>query len=241
MKIAFFGDSYSDVGIEEYRTGTAWPEVLTTLVSAKNSGYYGVCGSSIWYSYTQLLKYIDKHDVIIFCYSSAYRWPCLPDQLLGSNYRVHENFDKNQQMSKYIDVYSDLFTDEFLEFTASSIFTAVNKLCKERNKFLINVCCFGKEIWNRTPTNYPVFFNMDEISINETVIQYGKVVTMREVIHNQSVNDKRHCHLNAPNNKLLAEIFKDIIENKISNVESDLYSEYDWVRFDPQVDEWFGK
>jgi len=240
MKIAFFGDSYADIGEVGYRTGTAWPEVLSTLLSADKSGYYGVCGSSIWYSYTQLLKHIDEYDVIVFCYSSAYRWPCLPENLVGLSNLVNDYSERFPQMSKYIDVYNDLFTDEFLEFTSANIFTAVNNICKEHDKFLINVCCFGQE-FNRTPTDYPVFHSMDKVSINEIVIQHGKVITMREVIHEQRNNDKRSCHLNTPNNKLVAEIFKDVIENKISNIESDLYTEYDWVRFDQQVNEWFGK
>lgn len=240
MKIAFFGDSYSDIGMEEYRTGTAWPEVLSSLLPIKKSGYYGVCGSSIWHAYNELLKHINNYDVIVFCYSSAYRWPCLPDHLKGCGYLIHTPDDRFPEMIKYIDVYRDLFTDSFLKFVSGNIFTAVNELCKKQNKFLINLCCFGKE-FNRTPTTYPIFYNIDKVSINETVIQHGKTVTMREVIHHQRHNDKRQCHLNTSNNRLLAEIFKDVIENQVSNLESDLYNEYEWVNFDTQVNEWFGK
>lgn len=240
MKIAFFGDSYADIGMEEFRTGTAWPEVLSKLLSVKKSGYYAVCGSSIWHAYNELKKYIYEYDVIVFCYSSAYRWPCLPDHLIGNNYLVHSYDDRFPEMSKYVDVYRELFTDDFLEFVSGSIFTAVNELCKKHDKFLINICCFGKE-FNRTSTEYPIFYNIDKVSINEIVVQNNKTVTMREVIHVQGNNDKRQCHLNTSNNKILAEIFKDVIENKTSNLESDLYSEYEWVRFDPEVNKWFGK
>ena len=240
MKIAVFGDSYGNARNDKTRTG--WPHQLADMlnVSETDLDIYAWSGTSTWWSYQNFLKNYKKYDVIVFCYSSFFRWPVLPERLVGQHWRIPGMpLDEWTEMETYNKMYFDIVDDDLLRFLATGLFSKVNELCKKENKFLINLLAFKRD-YEIPYTDFPVYEDANEISWNEKVIRNGKVTTMREVIcgiddGNFGEYDVRICHLSTENNRRLASIFKHAIETRPIGICSDLFPEYEWAEYDDAV------
>jgi hypothetical protein len=121
---------------------------------------------------------------------------------------------------------------------SSSIFKEINELCKKHDKYLINILAFGKD-FNCVDTIFPIYENLNEVSWQEKIIQNNVVKTMKEVIINDQTFDHRICHLGNENNLRVAKIFKNAIENKLTNLHHKFIKNYKWAEFDDSLQKMF--
>jgi hypothetical protein len=235
MNIGIYGDSFADGRWADIGKQTSWPKELLHLINC--NGYcYAESGTSTWWSYEQFLSTYKKYDVIIFSYSLPGRWPILPDRLKGQHYNTSESAN---EISKYNAIYYDIFNETFFNFIDTNVFRSVNEICKKEGKYLINVC--AREIENFSAlAEFPTFYDIFSIANGEKIIRNGTVFNLSQLHINESINDRRHCHLNNLNNKLLATIFKDTIEYRKTGILMNLYKEAPWHEFDPMMQSIYG-
>lgn len=240
MRLGIFGDSFVDFNRQE-SLYYAWPSLLSKSPKLKKFIHIARSGTSNWYSYQNFLKNINDIDCLIFGYTSYTRWPHLPDEYLGWNYRVsNENIMGFENVPKVLNVmnthFFEIFPDKLTKFISTQIFKDINEKCKEKNIYLINLNSFSKDNFELTETEFPILKGLNEISINEIVNINGKVKTMGTLINKNRVVDKRACHLNKKNNILLANYLSQILHERPKNLEVDLFKKLNWQNSDPHTD-----
>lgn len=228
MRLGIFGDSYADVNGD--KSLSAWPNLL-----AKKSNFCvikALCGVSHYWTYERFLENTEHNNFthIIFCHTNNNRWPCLPKEIEGSNWNIH-NMDRPgfpdylRTINKY---YFDIFPENFTRFISKSIFENVNKYCKDNNIYLINLTSFGNVI--NYQSDFPILNDLDQISHQEYITykniryQYSEFIKKHHLHH----GDPRICHMGDLNNKRLADIITNLINSKQLNVEYNLYKEFEW-------------
>ena len=230
--IGIFGDSYADPNPIQYldeKLGimpwTMWLEKL----SDNQVHSYGLSSTSIWYSYKKFLSHYKEYDTIVFCYSDLHRWHNINSETHDGLYHVRyeEHLAYVQPKSIHtaqllVDAYKLLHDWDFDKFVFQSIFDSVNKLCNDAGIKLVNILNF-EEIYD-TPlniditTNNTVLTNLVQVSGSEYLHPNGnaKFKDITELMRTSA--DKRFCHLNPHNNKVLAEIILDSIETNAKYV-----------------------
>ena len=98
----------------------------------------------------------------------------------------------------------------------------------------VSLCIIS--IWFATVWLLP----LNKISYGEKIVRDGKIHNLSQLHINESIMDKRHCHLNNLNNKLLAETLKETLENKKTKIIVDLFKELKWQEFDPRMESVYG-
>lgn len=241
MRLGIFGDSFMDfLEGQDY----AWPLVLHELIKSTSTVKSARAGCSHWYTYSNFLKKIDEVDVVIFGHTSYARWPALPEEYVGWNYRVYDSFYSHlddvptilKDINKY---YFDIFPDELGQFISRHIFNEVNRICKEKEKYLINVDIFSEDNFELTQTIFPVLKNLSQISLNEIINLNGETKTMHQLINKDLVIDKRACHLSYKNNHRLANYLHKLLIDQPLNLTVDLYKDLEWDSLDPHTDSLF--
>ena len=228
--IGVFGDSYADLNPAQYINEPLgrmpWPMWLEQLLGKKVE-CYGVSATSIWYSYKKFLANYKKYDTIVFCYSDLHRWYNIndPEGLHRGLYHIRHRDQLKFVADEFIDEakilvdsYKLLHDWDLDKFLFQSIFDSVNSLCDQAGISIVNVLNF-EEI-NNTP------LSIDITTTNNTVLTNLVQVSGREYLHPNSnakfkditklINsgaDKRFCHMNPHNNRTLAEIIVDCMEN----------------------------
>lgn len=238
MKLGIFGDSYADVnGDNNLRS---WPNLL------KPYHIEGRCGISHWYTYQKFLEAVSHKNFshIIFCHTNPHRWPCLPEELEGSNWNIHSHHNNSYQneleyLNKY---YFDLFPNTLVNYISEKIFTDVNEYCLKNNIYLVNVVCFNQKMFEYK-TNFPILRNLDRVSNNEKIKVNNIAYSFFEICQkfNLKDGDPRICHLGNLNNKRFSDILYHLLLNNILNVDSELYKDFEWDTYDPSNDELFKK
>jgi hypothetical protein len=221
----------------------AWPLLLLKNLKPINFIHKARAGCSHWYIYTNFLKEIDKVDVVIFGHTSYARWPSLPDEYSGWNYRVYDSYYNHlnnvptilKDINKY---YFDIFPEELGLFLSKQIFSEVNRICKEKKKYLINIDIFDNN-FELTPTEFPIIRNLATVSTNETININGTTKTMQKLINQELVIDKRACHLSFKNNHTLAKHLENLITRKPYNFNIDAVKQLEWDISDPHTDNLF--
>ena len=232
--IGVFGDSYADPNpiqyLDENLGRMPWPMWLEKL-----SGYqvhsHGLSATSTWYSYKQFLAHYKKYDTIVFCYSDLHRWHNINGDTHDGLYHIryedqlalHVPKDSVRTAQTLVDAYKILHDWDFDKFVFQSIFDSVNKLCNAAGIKLINSLNF-EEINGAplpidiTTTNNTVLTNLVQVSGSEFLRPNGsaKFTDIAKLIRTSA--DKRFCHLNPHNNKVLAEIILDSVENDVRYV-----------------------
>lgn len=221
--IGFFGDSFSK---DSYYNQPGWPTLLANKVGMKFDNY-AEHGTSIWYSYKKFLKYYKKYSHIVFTYSFMHRWHSLPDHLKQFHWVISENEFNFSSMSmdpvtkgeikELIKTHKILFDEQLDQFIYQNVYNHVNNICRENNIKLINVHPFEDDKDNL----------MIELSnqIGISVIGLNQISREEGVDRHLLLNgDFRPCHLNADNNKIVADILsKSFDKNGILN----LYERHD--------------
>jgi len=245
MTLGIFGDSYADCinDIDEY----SWPSLLYKeanlggRISKDDSDCYGKSGTSTYWSYRNFLASRHLYDHIIFLHTFHNRWPLLPKELEGYSWNVHSHDvpgfpDELKKMNRF---YYDIFDDDLLRFINYGVFRSVNEICKKEDRYLINVICFWKDM-DTSITNYPVFYNINELSWNEKIVIDGEDLTMRQYVNERQNFDKRQCHLGHKNNKIFKDIMLDCLKNQKMNLNVDLFnSNHGWAGYDDSLYEIF--
>jgi hypothetical protein len=240
MHVGIFGDSFADIRCDT--DCTSWGNLLIQSLHSHRSESYGHTGTSNWHNYEVFLKNFTKYDAIVFCHTSAVRFPHLPEYMLGKNWQVREPFE-NTELKNLMPAYKMLFSDTLLDFISTSVFNSVNDLCKKHGKYLINVLCFSRVThwYDITDTEFPILDNLSAISKYEKVIRNGQSISVIDIISKEGVNDSRLCHLNVENNNRFATILKNAIDNKQLNIHSNLIEEYDWAEYDMNTTKLYGR
>jgi len=230
MNIGIYGDSFVDSQWGDVSKQTSWPKELLHLLNCDGK-CYAVSGTSTWWSYEQFLDTYRSHDIIIFGYSLPGRWPVLPDQILGQHYNTSS---LTGNIGKYNLIYNDIFNVTLFQFIESNIFKSINEICKKEGKYLINLSAREPENYSSS-VEFPIFYNLFNIAYGEKIIRNGEILNLSQLHIDENMNDRRHCHLNNLNNKLLATIFKDAIEYRKTGILMNLYKEAPWHEFDPMM------
>lgn len=244
MRLAIFGDSFARQTIR-HDLYEGWPRLLGKSLGITEVNFASP-GTSTWWSYENFLKNYKNFDHIIFCHSNSQRYPCLPDDRKDENIRHGDILGHNgpymKELSKF---YLDIFPLHFLKFVCKYIAYEVDTLCKQHNKKVIQLFTekdtpaleidstfHGSRIYD--------FYYPD---IVETATINNKTYTMHQLLFssnlNQNPHDKRVCHFNSINNKLVAEKIKEIlIKNNGYRIS---FADYDWCTTDPIIDKIYQK
>lgn len=238
MKLAIFGDSYADINGDHDRT--SWPNILKSKVD--DVYVKGLCGTSIWWSYLNFLKYVstNKPDSVIFCHTNPFRWPSLPEEFENDHWiiGVDDALAKSQVLASLNKHYFDLFPKDLSEMIATAIFDKVNAYCRQNDIYLINVLCFDfKDIYEFN-TEFPVINDIDKVSHHERIQYNGKTYTPMEAVSQFKMihGDPRICHFGVNNNKRLADILYQMLEDRTTNVQVNAIHDYEWDQFDKSND-----
>lgn len=248
MRLGIFGDSFAACAYDEI--GYSWPKLLYNeedihgQVSRewKETDCYALTGTSAFWSYTNFLERRHLYDHVIFLTTFYNRWPLLPKEMEQSSWNVHSHdvrgfSDQLKYMNKF---YYDIFNMELLKLINHSIFRNVNEICKKENKYLINIICFDKDDYDFSLTNFPVFYNLNEVSSGEKIVENNIPLTMRQYVNERQNSDYRQCHLGHTNNLILKNILLDCLRNKKMNLKIDLYNtNYCWAGYDRSLYEIF--
>jgi hypothetical protein len=233
--IGVFGDSYADLNPAQYIDESAgrmpWPMWLEKISNTAVKSY-GVSSTSAWYSYKVFLNEYKKYDTVVFCYSDLHRWHNINDEvgLHTGLYHVrakdqlkfvpHEFQHKANVLVQAYEVLHDWDLDKFI---FQSIFDSVNSLCDEFGIKVINILNF-EEI-NGTAltidvskTRNTVLTNLVQVSGNEYTTPNGKPKDVQIYKFITENADKRFCHLSPFNNKALAEIVYNCMNNEVGYV-----------------------
>jgi hypothetical protein len=232
--IGVFGDSYADLNphqyIDESLGRMPWPMWLQKFSNSKVE-CYGVSATSIWYSYKKFLANYKKYDTIVFCYSDLHRWYNIndPEGLHRGLYhiRYHDQLkvvptESMDDAKILVDSYKLLHDWDLDKFLFQSVFNSINMLCDEAGINIVNILNF-EEI-NNTPlsiditTNNIVITNLVQVSGREYLHPDGNAKFKDITKLMSSGADKRFCHMNPHNNRVLAETIIDCMENNITYV-----------------------
>lgn len=239
MNIAIFGDSYADTNGDK---GTySWPNII----KEKNDTYIkGRCGTSVWASYINFMEYVsgNKPDAVVFCHTSPYRWPSLPEEIHGQNWNIHslDIPSMTPVLGTLNEYYLDLFPEELSRFIAKNVFQTVNDYCKANGIYLVNLVCFEDTHLQTCTTEFPIISNLEYVSNSELIRHEGKPYTVNQMIEKfKMVNgDPRTCHLGNANNSKLADLVTEFIQNKEKNIKMNA-QKMRWHVFDESNDKLF--
>lgn len=243
MKIGVFGDSYADEVFADERPH-AWPCIIGRELNAE-VGYHAKSGTSMWWSYQNFKNNFEKYDVIVFCYTSAQRWPSLPEEIfIGRQFNI--GYQKDNSVQDVLNpFFFSLFPNKLQSFINSCIQRDIVETCQREGKYLVQLIPFlkhGVNYKNNTdindkhdftvyPSEYPIMTGLDIVSHKEEVLVDNKKVNTCKYIANVG-HEHRVCHLNNANNKIVADWVVDCIKHKKHN-EYFAGEEYnEWVFFD---------
>jgi hypothetical protein len=236
--IGVYGDSFTDPNpddlIDSKQDRLPWALHLSQLLD-QQVDCHGRSATSLWWSYQKFLATYKNYSTIVFGYTNHNRWNTI-------NYRHYGNGEADfigplahifhaDQMNHVVDkfkplaqlltqVHPHLYDDTFNLYVYQSIFDSVNTLCLEHNIKLINFMPF--EMINSMPLQIsidkasgPCLTNIINISNSEhfSYTADNKELPRFSQVHElRSGPDRRHCHLNPHNNKILAVIIKESLD-----------------------------
>lgn len=236
MKIGIFGDSYAATSYDKHYENTPWTILLKESIGTDKMDVHARGGTSHWFSYTKFMKHISDYDCVIFCHTNSTRWPVMPLGLERMAWNI--GYVPDAELDKYNSIRKDIMSDELLYYISSNIFKDINRICQENNIYLINIMSFPLD-FELPNTNFPILINLDQVSRREKIKYEGKYKPTIEVNGNLGY-DLRECHLNSLNNKKLANITHDLLQNKTKDICVDLIN-YDWAIDDPILDKIYEK
>lgn len=238
MKLGIFGDSFADLNPYDRwdRENGVWPwpnwlaESLNKelICTARSS-------SALWYSYEKFVTHFDECDTIVFCYTNHLRFNGLPEEYSGLSNLLPGWQDwvasEDYEVARRIFAARQFMQNDNLQlFVYKKVFEEVNDKCLQAGKKLVNLMPFegmnkyynlpGVEreiipfIVDFTKSQFPSLVNLFDVSAKETY-------QPNYPYHNTM--DKRHCHLSAYNNKVLAKIILETFD-KPKEFVYDLYT-----------------
>lgn len=244
MKIGVFGDSYADV-VYDGREDKCWPKMVADSLVVR-ADYHAQSGTSMWTAYELFQRHYRQYDVIIFSFTSPARWPALPKEFRGREFNI--GYKKGIPFLDQINpFFFSIFPDELLDFICSNIHRNVVELCERENKYLIQVVPFivkptekkSKFDFDFFPNKFPLITGLDHISKHEKVMYLGEKVDTSQAINYTNGYEHRSCHLNRPNNRVIADWIADCIRAKSYNVRLECENLKIWTGFDQEDSDLF--
>lgn len=241
MRLGVYGDSYAD---DSHEIG--WPTYISEgFESAK---LRGVCGSSTPIAFLKFLEDYESLTHVVFSYTCTYRMPYLPEPCENMAWQITGEIDHHDKfwqplMKAAQKSYNDMFYNKKLnEFLCNAIFREVNEICERRGIRLVNIIPFdgygvGHDEYDMKYAKFPIIKKFDLLSAMESGDKdlYGNRLSANNVIC------KRPCHLNTPNNKIIADLIKKLwVNQSFSEINlADLsyvdISENEWNKWFPTV------
>lgn len=239
--IGVYGDSFGDINpkhlIDPSSDRLPWPMFLSNMLNDKIESH-AQSGTSMWWSYTQFLKTYKKYDTIVFCYSNINRWhninylTTFGEVISDRQPRISHIFAEDQMTmvpdevthiaKVLIGAHPYLHDEELNVFVCQSIFNNVNKLCKESGIKLVNLMSFEQFRENTvglvtSQAEGSCLTNLLGVSNSEFVMRIRHFEFLRDyrLKELEKKPDLRFCHLSPYNNKILATIIKESLEQKI--------------------------
>lgn len=233
MKIGVFGDSFADrtylVSESPFKEDESWMKVM------EDAGHkittYGKTGTSTYYSFEQFMSHHDQFTHIVFCYSSLNRIHYLPQGLEDLSFlttpdelyatRRNRNLSQQQEleMVRILTGYICNHNSTFNLFVKQKIFNDVNNICRYKNIKLVNLLSFDDrkdKVWN---------INLDDRSGD---CLYNLFEVSKKELPSMDKVDFRWCHLSKENNKVLASIIFDSLQNENRDI-IDLFKHKDII------------
>lgn len=186
MKILILGDSFSDPtwATNNYK---AWPELLADQYEVTN---LSVCGSSLWWSYTQFLKNKNQYDLVIFVVT-------VPNRVYLEEDNLHLNINTRTAFAHTTleNIYYRFFYSEGKEqFFHNSIVDDIMK-----HKQVLVIPAFAESVASYTGVSLCHFSDMEADFYKKD----------RPVLN----DTQRKCHLSKESNHTVYEKIIDAIDN----------------------------
>ena len=234
MKLGIFGDSYAD---PNPNPDYAWSHYLTQSLQPELVTNFSRSGTSHWWSYENFLKNYSNFDTIVFCHTTEWRWPHVPEELVGYQWDLgsagYDVPDTLRGMNKF---FFDIFSKELLTFISSNIFKSVNDICNENGIKLVNVTMYDQHKNESVP--YPILSGVDEISYIERTVHNGQDYNFVKLLTQLKRHDCRANHLIPANNQLLADLILTRINDNTQSYTKLLHA-VPWHTHDPITNDWF--
>jgi len=237
--IGIYGDSFGDINPQEMINleldRAPWPLILSDMLGKKAESH-AKAATSVWWSYKNFLKTYKKYDTIVFCYSNYDRWANInsypysdEDQdditfkkLLGLSHVFHEDQlamvkEEDMNIAKIIvAAHPYLYSRQLNIFLYQTLFNDINRICKEEDIKLINLLSFEEfgeaPILSLDASYGTCLTNLLRITDDEFSYVNEKGIDDRlKALENKP--DRRFCHINPYNNKILATIIKESLYN----------------------------
>lgn len=241
--IGIYGDSFADVNptelIDEALDRMPWPKHLEKMLG-KKVNTHAIAATSTWWSYKNFLKTYKNYDTIIFCYSNYDRWHHVQDDsreevgLMHIFYKDQLRFvnPEDQHIAqRLIDVHPFIYDEQFNKFVHQTIFDNVNRMCKEAGIKIVNILTFedfrsikGKvepsiSLANKAGPCLTNLLGVSDLEYNTYVFEKSIVFIKHPKLKKLRDNaDRRFCHLNPINNKVLAIIIDEVLKNNIDYI-----------------------
>jgi hypothetical protein len=221
MKIAFCGDSFC-ANIDN----THYPTYLYLLEEqGANIILTGTPGNPLYHSYMSLLEVIDKADYIVFCITEPGRLPnkdSLPICYGSTSVTFEHSIDSvpwtdyfSIPRSKLIKVmnsargyYKDIMSHDYHEMAQKGIVMQIDELMVQKQKKCIWFPCFDISMGGYIPKSGPVA-DTDLRRISKLELKW---LSLQEQIDIETV-DLRPNHMNLRNNRSMANLIINIIDN----------------------------
>jgi hypothetical protein len=206
MKIAFVGDSFC----ADIKKG-GWPLIVAETFNADIIAN-GIGGRHLFHSYERLLEVVDEADYIIFCIAEPYRMPNKHGMHITThNYSI--NINGLEHLEKKLKTFHKLYYNDFIswrwhEISQKGLLMQIDQLMIEKKKKCIWLPSFDDSMQGFIPKSGPItdvsllLFSDNELS-HLTDKQYYKML----------VYDPRHNHFDVRNNRNMAKLIIDIINN----------------------------
>jgi hypothetical protein len=235
MKIGVFGDSFCTL-LKSKSNGlpdASWVSVMIDRGFDITS--HGRPGTSSWWSYEQFLKHYHEYTHIIFMYSHFCRISTTSTEFISElawfpSVEILENSPRFKDLPDNIkhevtvltEANSIMWENEYAlhmqRFIQHQVFDQVNTMCAQSNKKLINVDIFDDlNISNKNHAG-SYLCKLNDISVRETI---NSGITTED----SHYSDVRSCHLSDHNNRVLADIMIETINQDCDNkIVQDLFT-----------------
>lgn len=238
--IGIYGDSFADINPKELVDVSIdrmpWPMHLAQVLNDDFKSY-AQSATSIWWSYKKFINTYKKYDTIVFCYSNHNRWSNInyvphtfdlfPDKQIGLTHIFYEDQlemlpDDMKPLAKMlVDIHPFLYDEKLQLFLYQHVFNSVNELCKLANIKLVNLMPFehfnaDTISINTDDASGSVLTNLNRVSRSEFYMRIQQFEVPRHYLLKELKGkpDGRFCHINPHNNKILATIIKEALDNK---------------------------
>ena len=253
--IGIYGDSFTDVNPSELVDARLlrlpWPLWLARLQKERIVNY-GRAATSTWFSYQKFITSYKDYSTIVFGYSNYNRWPTInylhygtgePDFVGGLSHIFHAEqisyvpTNMKKLAWRLIEAYPHLEDEKLSLFIYQTIFDSVNTLCREAGIRLVNLMPFEQS--NIVPeiqisldkSAGPCLTNLVSVSGYEFVND-DRTWKFPQVGQLNAVADRRFCHINPHNNKVMATIIAEALQNNLVDCK-DIVNDPRWS-YDPQ-------